>query len=164
MRNQILTKILTNKSKPMETITINKDTLTRESLQQIIDLIGKPALKGEEKALDAFVLLKQIEVAAKRSRDLIQEAAVEEIQMFSGEDVKRLGAKVEYAKGSRNWSFKHIPEHVEAKDIIKDLEGQYKTAAEQKAGVNMVDDDGEIIPRANFTFSSDTVKVTFPKL
>lgn len=134
-----------------------------EALSQI-ELIAEDANRGEIKALQAYEMLKDIEQFVKQQIDRVKPAALEEVEQLAEEygakEFEHNGYKVRYTDGRAMYSFKHIPEWVEANDALKALEAKHKQAyANMNKNMHAVSEDGEVITPAKVSYSKPSISV-----
>lgn len=113
---------------------------------------------GNTNALSAYVEMKQLADVVASIMDAVKEKAVEERRKYGKEEVVKNGYKIELANGRKIWKY-------DRSQKWQQLNAQRKTYEElmQKAyaGAQIADaETGEMIPAAELSFASDTIRLT----
>ena len=113
---------------------------------------------GQTNPLNAYVELKQFSDLISDMMDQVKQQAVEERRKYGKEDIVRNGYRIEVANGRKIWKYENSQKW-------QQLNAQRKTYEElmQKAyhGAQIADaETGEVIPSAELSFASDTLRLT----
>jgi hypothetical protein len=114
--------------------------------------------QGELDALPLYAELKEVEKSLKNAIAKAYEFAIEEASEH-GKQFETKGFSFEVRNGRSTYHFDHLPDWVESKQFIKEMEEKHKDAARMAdKGQRMFDDEtGEEIAPARVTYSKDTL-------
>ena len=115
--------------------------------------------EGNEDPFKAMAILKELESDIKKSIKQIQPIVVEEAAKYD-KTFEHKGLKIEQRVGRRVWNFKGVEEWVNYDNFKKQCEDRLKAAySAHEKGMNMADEEGEIIPLPECTFAADVVVI-----
>lgn len=118
------------------------------------------AIDGIENPLKAYAVLKELQKQVSDGISQIEEAAIEEASKYGEKTFEAMNYKFEIREGARRYSFKNIEQWNEASKKLKDIEALCKQAAmAYEKGKTIIDDDGEVVPIAEVTFSKSSLVV-----
>ena len=107
------------------------------------------AIQGNISPFDTYIGLKEVENALNDAINALKEAAMDEAIRYNGQQHRGYEIKVGSVGG--RYSYDHIPEYIQLKEQLKQMEGNYQDAFKQyEKGLQLVTDDGELIPAANY--------------
>ncbi len=132
---------------------------TIQQMIQTITNMSNDVNEGVESPFVALALLKELDVELKEAIKFTTKVAVEEAQHYDKTfvDGEHTFTKV---NGRRVFNFKEIPDWVEQKKTLSEIETKHKQAFNQyEKGLRMVDENGEIVQPALCTFTNDTISV-----
>ena len=126
---------------------------------EIVHLLNQVE-EGNINALSVYAIFKQ-------SKDLIEEALKQiepsvqrEAELYSEKTFTESGFTFEKRNGATRYSYNHIPEILEVKKELKDLEAKYKHAfLSKQKGLLAATEDGEELIMPKVTYSKDSVIV-----
>ena len=133
-----------------------------KSAADLIDQVNE----GHVNPLEAFVGIKHMEETCKLANKRLKDQAIQELSNYGTEakDLSIHGATLQLRNGAGRWDFKEIPEIMELKAKIKELEDQHKQAYKMdQKGNKMVSEHGETITPAIFTPGSEVIAVKLKK-
>jgi len=124
----------------------------------VLNDILRDVEEGHKEPLKAYAELKQIETRLKNVLAEVYEQAIEEANNHGGKQFEEYGFKFEIRNGRATYNYSNIPDWVESKKFIKELEQSHKSALLLKEkGQVMVDENGEEVQPAQVTYSKDTI-------
>ena len=134
-----------------------------ESISKLIEAITTDVnglvLDGDLYAIEAIVLAKKLENAAKQIREDWEEEALVVTESWKGQQFS--GYTATQKDGSKRYSFKHLTEWEEVNEFKKKLELASKNAYIQaQLGNIIVDEDGVIIPQAEPVKTKQSIVLT----
>ena len=104
------------------------------------------AIQGNISPFDTYIDLKEVENALN---DAIR---------YNGQQHRGYEIKVGSVGG--RYSYDHIPEYIQLKEQLKEMEGNYQDAFKQyEKGLQIVTDDGELMPVANYKPNAVTIQL-----
>lgn len=132
-----------------------------EQVKQIIAQRVADALDGNVNPLDVFMELRSIEDDIKFGFDMIRESAMAEAEKFKGQEYNGYLVNVQ---SSGRYSYDHIPEYVELKNQLKEMEKRYQESYKlSERMIAMVDDNGEQIPPASYKSTAPAIQLKLKK-
>lgn len=121
-----------------------------------ITKIVEQVLGGEISPLDTYIELKTLEKEIADALTKIKDDALLEAQKYNGADYK--GFRIEVRDGGGRYSYDHIDDYKQLKEQLKSLESKYQSAYKQSLkSISLIDDNGEEVPVARYTFSSPSI-------
>ena len=134
--------------------------MTAKDIEDRICKVVEQAEGGYLDPLHSIIQLKSLEKVLKDSIAQIQPLAIDEALKHSDKEFDFHGVKVHVRSAATRYSFKHIPEWVTVNKTLKDIEANAKDSLKLKLkGQNLVTDDGEIVPVADFTPGKETIYI-----
>lgn len=113
---------------------------------------------GQTNPLTAYIELKQFNDLILSMMDKVKEQAVEERRKYGKEEVIKNGYKIELANGRKLWKYDHSERWKELNNSRKMYEELMQKAYN---GMEIADaTSGEIVPAAELSFASDTIRLT----
>src|SRR5690606_13331092 len=105
--------------------------------------------EGEISLLDATIELREIRKSHEAEIEMIKSFEydnLQEFEQYKGEPY--MGFEFTVVGGRKTYNFKEIPDHVEAVEVVKNIEKQAKMAFDmfQTTGSRPMTEDGEILP------------------
>ena len=127
----------------------------------IIDGIVSDVEVGNINPLDAFAIFKKMEAMFNEAKKSIDSLAVDEAETFGESTFSHNGQKYEVRNGATRYSFKEIPEWVEANKNLKQIEEKYKTAYKNRQmNLSSLDETtGELLQLPTVTKSKSSLIV-----
>ena len=129
-----------------------------------IENITNDVLNGNRDALEVFIAFKSISDVLDKSKKIIDEVAMNEVEKYQNENYK--GFKVSVVQGRKMFDFKGIKEYSEKQKELKEIEDKYKSAFEgvqkgtvQIEGENWIDQNGEILPLPKISYGKSYIKL-----
>lgn len=117
-------------------------------------------LDGNENPLKAYAILKELSSDIAKAIKEIEDYAHDEASKFGEKTFETMDWKFEIREGSRRMSFKNIEHWNELNKQIKEKESLYKQATlAYEKGKTIVDEDGEVVPVAEVTFTKPSLIV-----
>ena len=134
-----------------------------ESISKVIDLItadvNNLVLDGGLYSIEAVVIAKKMENAAKTIREEWEEEALVVTESWKGQEFA--GYTATQKDGARRYSFKHLDSWNEVNDNKKELELAAKNAYIQaQLGNVIVDEDGVIVQQAEPVKTKQSIVLT----
>jgi len=134
-----------------------------KSISKLIEDITRDidglVLDGDLYAIEAIVLAKKFESAAKHLKDSWEEDALLSTEVWKGQEFE--GYTATQKDGARRYSFKHLDNWNTLNDQRKELELESKNAYLQFLNGNViVDSDGVIVPQAEPVASKQSIVLT----
>lgn len=133
-------------------------------MEQIKNFIAKrvaDALDGNGNPLDVFIELRDLENDISFGFDLIREAAMAEAEKYKGQEYRGFIVNIQ---SSGRYTYDHIPEYVQLKNQLKELEKRYQESFKlSERMIAMVDDNGEQIPPASYKSTSPAIQLKAKK-
>ena len=113
---------------------------------------------GQTNPLTAYIELNQFSDLISSMMDKVKEQAVEERRKYGKEEVIKNGYKIELANGRKLWKYDHSERWKELNNSRKMYEELMQKAYN---GMEIADaTSGEIVPAAELSFASDTIRLT----
>ena len=127
----------------------------------IIDGIVSDVEIGNINPLDAFAIFKKMEAMFNEAKKSIDSLAIDEAETFGESTFSHNGQKYEVRNGATRYSFKDIPEWVEANKNLKQIEEKYKTAYKNRQmNLSSLDETtGELLQLPTVTKSKSSLIV-----
>ena len=127
----------------------------------IIDGIVSDVEVGNINPLDAFAIFKKMEAMFNEAKKSIDSLAIDEAETFGESTFSHNGQKYEVRNGATRYSFKEIPEWVEANNNLKQIEEKYKTAYKNRQmNLSSLDETtGELLQLPTVTQSKSSLIV-----
>lgn len=114
----------------------------------------------KENPLKAFAVLKGLQKQIADGIKEIEEGALEEAAKYGEKTFEAMNFKFEVREGRRTYSFKNIESWVETNNKLKEMESTFKQAASAyEKGKTVVDDNGEVVPVPEVTYSKSSITV-----
>lgn len=136
------------KTKPMQN--------TIETFEKYISLIDN----GEIDALEAYIKLKAFEKSFAETLKRIEPLAFEVASKWNEKTFTYKGAEIQKKNSAGRYDFSHIPQYIQQKDKLKSVEELAKQAlASKKHGVQIIDDNGEVVQPAIYTEGKSIISV-----
>lgn len=124
-------------------------------ITQAISKITKEAKEGESNPLEAYIILKGLEIELKEALTELQGLAITEAQKYPEKRFNAFGAVIERKSSPAQFDFKHIK-------TITDLEERVKGLKEKaKIGTFVDDETGELIDKAFKIEGKETIAIKF---
>jgi len=128
-------------------------------IEDITKDIDGLVLDGDLYAIEAIVLAKKFEGAAKHLKDSWEDEALVVTESWKGESFA--GYTATQKDGSRRYSFKHLDKWNEVNEYKKDLELAFKSSYLQaQEGNIIVDEDGVVVPQAEPIKTKQSIVLT----
>ncbi len=130
-------------------------------MMQEINKIVKDVEDGNLEALAAYAKLKGFEAAVKIALSEVFDNALNEADEQGEKTFNLHGYSFEKRNGRATYSFKHIPDYVEAESFLKEMKAKYTNALKlsEKGQVLIDENTGEQVPVAHVTYSKDSIIV-----
>jgi len=128
---------------------INIERMFADTVQKVVD--------GELDALEVYAKMKQFNNHLQDCIKAVQEEAIREAERYGEKSFEHKGMSFEFREGRRTYDFKHIPEWVEEKNKLKEIEKRAKTAAHMNG--TFVDEDGAVVEPCIIKHSSPSLIV-----
>ena len=127
----------------------------------IIDGIVSDVEIGNINPLDAFAIFKKMEAMFNEAKKSIDSLAIDEAETFGESSFSHNGQKYEVRNGATRYSFKEIPEWIEANEKLKLIEEKYKTAYKNRQmNLSSLDETtGELLQLPTVTQSKSSLIV-----
>lgn len=127
----------------------------------IIDGIVSDVEVGNINPLDAFAIFKKMEAMFNDAKKSIDSLAIDEAETFGESSFSHNGQKYEVRNGATRYSFKDIPEWIEANNNLKQIEEKYKTAYKNRQmNLSSLDETtGELLQLPTVTKSKSSLIV-----
>ena len=127
----------------------------------IIDGIVSDVEIGNINPLDAFAIFKKMEAMFNDAKKSIDSLAIDEAETFGESSFSHNGQKYEVRNGATRYSFKEIPEWIEANNNLKQIEEKYKTAYKNRQmNLSSLDETtGELLQLPTVTKSKSSLIV-----
>lgn len=124
-----------------------------DSSQLVQDVID-----GVESPLKGLALLKEQKAYLEKCIAEIEPIALEEASKYDSNTFEDKGFRFERRTGGAMYSYKHIPEWVQAKEALKEIEQRSKQAWSSKSnGLIPVTEDGEEIMLPVVSYRKDSI-------
>jgi len=121
-------------------------------MNSIIEQLDKAlynAVSGNTSAFDTYINFMEIRDSLEEHIATIKSHAMDEAIRYNGQQHRGYEIKVGSVGG--RYSYDHIPEYIQLKEQLKEMEGNYQDAFKQyEKGLQIVTDDGELMPVANY--------------
>lgn len=115
---------------------------------------------GNESPYKAHAILKELQADIKQCLEQIYPVLEDHVNQHGEKSFETQGFKIEKRNGKRNFSFKNVPEWQTYDLHKKQCEERLKLAYKAfESGANMADENGEVIPLPEVTFSKDVIVV-----
>lgn len=138
-------------------MTIEKNINTLEELTT-------QAEEGYISGLDVYVELKKAIDHLSALQDRVKPIAIEEASKEDEKQFEKNGASIQYRDGAGRWDFKGLDDWTAKKGELSEIESRHKAAYQQwQRGLQMVDENGEVVAPAAFTPGAATISVSFRK-
>lgn len=146
-------------------IQFNKDNITKERIQGLVDIMAAEVENGDKDALEIFILIKAMNEISKKALAALSSYALDEADNHGQKTFNFHGVEVTIKEGATRYKFDHIPDYVAAKAELKKIEERHKAALKnselQITGVENL--TGEIITPAIAVPSARGLSIRFPK-
>jgi predicted NodU family carbamoyl transferase len=132
--------------------------MTHPDILVTLQAYAQDVEEGKVNALSAYVEMKALSELIGSMMDNLKDQAIEERRKYGKEEVIKNGYKIELANGRKIWKY-------DSSQRWQQINAQRKTYEElmQKAyaGAQIADaETGELIPAAELSFASDTIRLT----
>ena len=124
--------------------------------RQFADTVQK-VVDGEVDALEIYAQLKDFEKHFKDCLAVVQEDAIKDAERYGEKSFDHSGFKFELREGRRTYDFKHIPEWVDVKNKLKEIENDAKTSASMNG--TFVKEGGEVVEPCIIKYSAPSLIV-----
>ena len=141
-------------------------TQTRiEKIQQQLTGLMIGIQNGTNDPLYSFIELKRIMDATKHTLDAIKPDAMAELEKHGKGEHAINGAICSVSNVGGRWDFKHVPEWMELKTKMTEIESKLKTAykSNQNGLMSVNSDSGEIMELPKYSGSTETLKIRLLK-
>ena len=123
----------------------------QNQMLSVLSDISTAVLNGNLDAFEVYVRFDEIEKHLKLLTEKINEMAVTEAEKYKGQSF--MGYMVEVSQKT-NYKYEHIPEWVELKNKIKEVEEKAKNIAKASGGIDLIGEStGEIMSSAKVSYS-----------
>ena len=116
---------------------------------------------GERCPLAFHIHLKEMAEAIKEFQDQVKPLALTEASMWHGQVY--LGYEITKKAGGGRYNYDHIPEIIELKNQVKELEKQAQYAYKTTTQGLLISADGELITPAQYIQNDDTIQIKLSK-
>jgi len=130
-------------------------------IEEIVKDIVRDVEDRNLKGLAAYARLKSVEKIIKEGLESVYEQALKEADEQGEKTFKLHGFYFEKRNGRATYSFKHIPDYVEAESFLKEMKAKYTNSFKlAEKGQSLIDEDtGEQVPVARVQYSKDSIIV-----
>lgn len=136
--------------------------LSKELFMQMREL-ENAALDGEFNELEAYIEFHKVKNAAEQSMKNLKQYAITEFEKHDSKTVDSFGCSIQKSQSGR-YSYKHLHQWTELNGQIKAIEKQSQEAYKQSLkGIDLIDDNGEIIQPATYTANAESLKISIKK-
>lgn len=116
---------------------------------------------GERCPLAFHIHLKEMAEAIKEFQDQVNPLALTEASKWHGQVY--LGYEITKKAGGGRYNYDHIPEIIELKNQVKELEKQAQYAYKTTTQGLLISADGELITPAQYIQNDDTIQIKLAK-
>ena len=116
---------------------------------------------GERCSLAFHIHLKEMAEAIKELQDQVKPLALTEASKWHGQVY--LGYEITKKAGGGRYNYDHIPEIIELKNQVKELEKQAQYAYKTTTQGLLISADGELITPAQYIQNDDTIQIKLAK-
>lgn len=116
---------------------------------------------GERCPLAFHIHLKEMAEAIKEFQDQVKPLALNEAGKWHGQVY--LGYEITKKAGGGRYNYDHIPEIIELKNQVKELEKQAQYAYKTTTQGLLISADGELITPAQYIQNEDTIQIKLAK-
>jgi hypothetical protein len=116
---------------------------------------------GERCPLAFHIHLKEMAEAIKEFQDQVKPLALTEAVKWHGQVY--LGYEITKKAGGGRYNYDHIPEIIELKNQVKELEKQAQYAYKTTTQGLLISADGELITPAQYIQNDDTIQIKLAK-
>jgi hypothetical protein len=116
---------------------------------------------GERCPLAFHIHLKEMAEAIKEFQDQVKPLALAEAGKWHGQVY--LGYEITKKAGGGRYNYDHIPEIIELKNQVKELEKQAQYAYKTTTQGLLISADGELITPAQYIQNEDTIQIKLSK-
>ena len=116
---------------------------------------------GERCPLAFHIHLKEMAEAIKEFQDQVKPLALTEASKWHGQVY--LGYEITKKAGGGRYNYDHIPEIIELKNQVKELEKQAQYAYKTTTQGLLISADGELITPAQYSQNDDTIQIKLAK-
>ena len=116
---------------------------------------------GERCPLAFHIHLKEMAEAIKELQDQVKPLALTEASKWHGQVY--LGYEITKKAGGGRYNYDHIPEIIELKNQVKELEKQAQYAYKTTTQGLLISADGELITPAQYIQNDDTIQIKLAK-
>lgn len=126
-------------------------------ITEAINKITSEAKEGVKNPLEAYIILKGLEIEVKQAISELQNLAINEASKYPEKRFNAFGAMIERKSSPAQFDFKHIK-------TITDLEERVKGLKEKaKIGTFVDEETGEMIDKAYKIEGKETIAIKFEK-
>ena len=140
----------------------SKDMLLEEQQTlAYIDSIAEEVEQGRKHALEEWRVLDLMEKGLKEAKKRVKPHALYEASQQDEKTFEHNGCKFERRTGRSNWNYKSMPDWVEKKAELTEIEkeGKARYALYQKGKLAIDEETGESMPVPTVTYSDDSLIV-----
>lgn len=136
--------------------TMNKTD--KEAILKTLHNLNLDLINGHISPLESYQALREISDTAKDLMDAWKEQAIEELAKLPDKKLVTDDYVITIQNSAGRWDFKHLSEWNKQKDILAQLEEQYKDALKMfDKGRTLIDSEGEITPMAHYKSGGETL-------
>jgi hypothetical protein len=132
-------------------------------LQDVIgycERIADSTITGDADSLDCFAQMRAVILAAQDALNLIEPAATAQAERFEAKTFEHHGIKYTRSEGKTVWNYSRIPEWVQAKAQVKEIEETAKLIAKaNQKKLIAATQEGEVVEGATFTMSKPSLSI-----
>jgi len=141
---------------------MSKDLYFEMRQQEVASLLTEVE-NGNQSSLRVYAEFKQLKDLFAEAESQIQEQAISEAQDYPDKIFGVDGFEFEKRNGSRRFSYKNIPEVINAELNVKSIKETYKQAfLSLEKGLTAVDENGEVLTIPTCTYGKDVLIVKKP--
>jgi len=131
-----------------------------EMRQQEVASLLEQAENGDVSALSVYAQVKRLKDFYAEAEKQISDLALDQASEYSEKTFSEGAFTFEKRNGSRRFSYKNIPEVVNAENTVKDLKETYKQAfISMEKGLSSVDQDGVLLEVPTVSYTKDVLIV-----
>lgn len=123
------------------------------------------AIDGNISALEFYCQLSDIEKHIKLCKEAVNNDALIEARNYGKGEISLHGFKINVRSSAGSWKFDGIEKWNKAKEELKKIEELAKTTYNLKGkGLNVIDENAELVDGATYTPGKETLFIEVPKL
>lgn len=124
------------------------------------EAITSGVLDGMVNPLDGLAQLRAVQGSASEGLKKIDAMVIEEASKYPTSTFEYGGLKFTRKEGSKTFKFDHIPEVVNAANVLKELQERAKSAAlQQEKQLMSVSSEGEVITPARIEYTKASISI-----